>query len=179
MIKFRLSQKQRERLDLLATKLESLSPRYKHFEMKDFVDTEMVDREAIMNYALHNGGVDKCGTVACAVGHGPAAGILVPRSMLDSTNGLYPIDWVKYSGLFVGLNWTHRRPQRDLWHFLFAGAWAEVDNHHYGAAARIRYILAGNPLPEDCNYYGDGVDRRWKTLYRKFDKRYNKEPARV
>lgn len=22
------------------------------------------------------------------------------------------------------------------------------DNHHYGAAARIRYVLAGKPLPE-------------------------------
>jgi hypothetical protein len=47
-----------------------------------------------------------------------------------------------------------------------------VDNHHYGAAARIRYLLAGNDVPGRRNgwgeFVGDPPAQEHKNLYAPF-----------
>lgn len=156
----------RERLDKLATYLENLPEDYQHFEMSGYFyapDDEINATEA--HYAQHNGGVPSCGTAACAVGHGPAAGILMPGHMIAEpayTHDHFYIDWDEYSLLFTGEEDTNTL----LWKWLFGGLWSFVDNHHWGAAARIRYVLAGREVPYDL------PAEEHLELYREFDKRY-------
>ena len=66
-----------------------------------------------------------CGTIACAVGCGPAAGI--PAIETD-------LGWVSYScRVFV--------PSNPAWEFLFSVSWARFDNSPAGAAKRIQFLL--------------------------------------
>ena len=138
----------------LAKYLESLPEDYEDFGMSDFILHE-IDTDAVVNYAKHNGGVSKCGTAACAVGHGPAAGILFPEAdkywhTVPTTSGpkLRPL-WHPYSYLFIDC--TGGRGALRLWEWCFAGEWANCDDHHYGAAKRIRYMLSrldqAEPIP--------------------------------
>jgi hypothetical protein len=65
-----------------------------------------------------------CGTVACAVGCGPYAGI-APE----------PVEgWRAYSDRVFDLN-------APAWLWLFSTDWSEIDNTPQGAAARIRWLL--------------------------------------
>lgn len=150
-----LTEAHRARLATLAAYLEGLPKRYRHFDMAEYMGHG--DREASIRYALENGGVQKCGTVACAVGHGPAAGILVPRHMVD-THNIYPIDWNAYAGLFLGAV-SFREGSAFYW--LFESAWENYDNTHYGAAARIRYLLANGSPPSGFSKPA----RAWRKLY--------------
>ena len=67
----------------------------------------------------------ECGSVACAVGHGPYAGIeTIPGE-----------SWFEYSArVFVTAN-------RRVWAFIFAAEWSWFDNTPSGAARRIDYVL--------------------------------------
>lgn len=119
-------------LEKLATYLESLPADYEHFSMLDYYCGE----RPAADYALHNGGLGKCGAVACAVGHGPAAGILAPEEMVNRSI----VDWNAYAGLFVG---SYETAEYD---WAFYDNWAAFDDTPHGAAARIRYMLAkGTP----------------------------------
>ncbi|WOF44329.1 hypothetical protein KNJ79_05200 [Sphingopyxis indica] len=157
----------RERLDKLATYLESLPEDYQHFEMSGYLfalDEEANEAEA--HYAQHNGGVPSCGTAACAVGHGPAAGILMPECLITESphvSGKFYVDWDDYSLLFTGEDCSNT----PLWEWLFGGSWSYIDNHHRGAAARIRYVLAGREIP-----FGpyDLPAERHLELYKEFRK---------
>ncbi|SKB62794.1 hypothetical protein [Sphingopyxis flava] len=151
----------RKRLDKLATYLESLPKSYEHFDMDSYLVPDHAAVQTVKDYALHNGGVASCGTVACAVGHGPAAGIYVPPKMIFDD---HRVDWNSYSCLFTGESGEFG----PRWYWMFGGGWDEVDNHHWGAAARIRYVLADKPIPKDC----DEPCRGHRQLYREFDKRY-------
>lgn len=75
-----------------------------------------------------------CGTVGCAVGHGPAAGLRVPPKCND---------WEDYCNRKFGLHWGG-----DEWRWCFSGSWCNTDNTPQGAAARI-YWLLDNGLPSD------------------------------
>lgn len=136
----KLTAAQRKRLDKLATYLEGLPEDYAHFEMQDFLGID--DNSPIaLEYAKRNGGVPACGTVACAAGHGPAAGILVPLRFRRGGR----VNWSEYSELFVG----EADEYRGHWDWCFGGMWSRVDNHHWGAAARIRFLLDhGSPPAE-------------------------------
>jgi len=68
-----------------------------------------------------------CGTVACAAGHGPAAGI-------EPLPGEY---WATY---------TQRVFSASPW--MFASDWSRHDNTAHGAAKRIVYALRNRTLPE-------------------------------
>jgi hypothetical protein len=144
----KLTKPQRARLDKLATYLERLPKRYRHFDMDQYIVSD--DAEKVSQYALHNGGVPSCGTVACAVGHGPAAGILFKKEMVTRySSGGWRVDWNAYSTLFLPADplsegrWSDER----LFDWLFGDGWSLSDNHHYGAAARIRYLLAEGQPP--------------------------------
>lgn len=130
-----LTPARRARLEKLAAYLEGLPKNYRHFEMRSYFGKYGLVQ---VEYARKNGGLPKCGTVACAVGHGPAAGILVPSKFIANDC----VDWNGYSGLFVG-DWNTTE-----YDWCFDGSWANADNHHWGAAARIRYLLDHGRPPQ-------------------------------
>lgn len=112
----------RENLEKLRDYLVSLPEDYEYFDMGIF-------------YAEEEEGValgkvpqkTTCGTVACAVGHGPAAGIM-------------PLEeeyWLSYAIRNFG---------EDAYFALFSGAWAEYDNTLAGAIDRINKYLAGEHI---------------------------------
>jgi len=109
----------------LASYLETLPEGYEHFAMDCFYGDD--------NLATVSG-YNVCGTVACAIGHGPAAGVKVGR---DDRLRSGAILWWSYSDRFA-------TPHTPAWLFMFDGEWAEVDNTPQGAAQRIRWILDGN-----------------------------------
>ena len=78
-----------------------------------------------------------CGTVACAVGCGPAAGL--PSTEEDDDC------WDTYSRrVFIKRDVSyksHRVLAHRAWFFLFSGAWEPLDNTPTGAAERIEFLL--------------------------------------
>lgn len=143
----------RNNLERLATYLESLPEDYSHFHMGDYLRGNVVSsvsarirrNNEMLNYARNNGGFLHCAYAACAVGHGPAAGILVPQRYLlnDST-----VNWLSYNlALFTEESSANGWPP--IHEFLFSSVWMTIDNHHWGAAARIRYALADEVIPEN------------------------------
>ena len=72
----------------------------------------------------------ECGTVACAAGHGPMAG--VPARPGE--------DWYDYTErCFTG-------GDNDAFNYMFGAQWKKIDNTPKGAAARIRrYLAEGTP----------------------------------
>lgn len=168
-----LTRAQRRNLDKLATYLESLPRDYRHFHMEEYLrQRARASDEAVTEYARHNGGVAQCGTVACAVGHGPAAGILFRRDELDEYGGALFPDWSVYSERFVPRAelWARCEPEFD---WAFGSAWSSADNHHWGAAARIRYLLKHGGPPEGFRW----PSRSDRKHYREFDKRHAKVAA--
>ena len=89
-----------------------------------------------------------CGTVACACGHGPLAGVKPKRGE----------DWEDYSIRAF----TNGQPR--LWSFLFSSDWHDVDNTPKGAAARIRQAIAEG-IPSN---YRDQVYEREPLSYTKY-----------
>lgn len=104
--------------------LRTLPSDYPDFEMKTFVSGDG-------NSYAH---VPVCGTAACAVGHGPAAGI----APLESGEW-----WADYSArAFVGCQPEDCDEENDwAWEWCFDSPWSQVDNTVHGAAARIEMML--------------------------------------
>ena len=74
---------------------------------------------------------NECGTSACAVGHGPSAGI---EPLKDEK-------WISYSGR-VFIEMTGNVTLASLaWDWCFSDGWADVDNTARGASRRIDYLL--------------------------------------
>jgi len=111
----------RDNLEKLASYLEALPVDYNHFHMNVY----LVDDEFYHNHADEAPLAGTCGTVACAVGHGPAAGI-APLGCLEW--------WSDYARRVFDL--THREH-----YWCFDGNWSQVDNTPHGAAKRIRHML--------------------------------------
>lgn len=144
-MKSTLTPARRRRLETLAAHLESLPADYAQFNMRLYYSGSDESR-----YARHNGGL-RCGTVACALGHGPAAGILFPPRMLESGP-----NWNEYANLFTGDGWTGLN-----YDWLFYDSWDDVDPSHYGAAARIRYLLDKGRPPK--GFGRPGIE--WREVY--------------
>lgn len=125
-----LTDEQRANLAKLAAYLRTLPADYPDFEMRGFV------REGDRTFA-HIAG---CGTAACAVGHGPKAGIEPLRGE----------SWFAYSyRTFVPVYVDGCEVNGRVWDWCFASSWARVDNTVHGAAARIEYMLA-HGVPDDA-----------------------------
>lgn len=119
----------RDNLSRLADYLESLPPDYEQFLM-----------------SVYNLSTPGCGTVACAAGHGPLAGIPVPLSCRDEGLPTGDVDWMCYAreGFLPGipsLEYEH------VWMFVFGPEWTGIDNSPQGAAARIRHLLEHGTAP--------------------------------
>lgn len=170
MVRLESTPAQRANLALLAAKLESLPKGYKHFKMEYYLEVDNLDEEskAFIKYAQENGGLGQwnCPAVACAIGHGPSAGILFKRSEIDGA----PM-WGRYAQRAFGAREGEVYP---LYAWLFSGYWGDVDNHHWGAAARIRYVLHHRQVPsfEDYRQWDDHFwgkyPRYVRAMYREF-----------
>ena len=138
-----LTRTQRANLDKLATYLENLPADYKHFGMWEYFNPGANTESEIIEYVTNpNKQVHECGTSACALGHGPAAGI----SFHPKDFGAYgEPNWDTYSERFCGI--SDDNETYDTWDWLFGSEWSAYDDTHQGAAARIRFILAGNKIP--------------------------------
>ena len=148
-----MNEQQRENLRILSDyliKLDNepdLSP--VEFGMGSFfLDPDTAERGVKVARRPRHG----CGTSACAVGHGPFAGVEIPDGVLSWDTYTYECFGVSMGGL--------------EWEFLFSPCWVSVDNTPRGAGMRIRYFLkkgipgeftdgfyVGSPYPEN---FGEG-----------------------
>lgn len=80
-----------------------------------------------------------CGTAACAVGHGPNAGIKPKKGE----------EWGDYSyrTLIDSVSDCEHVDGNIAWEWCFSGEWSEYDNHHWGAARRINYLIKHKRVP--------------------------------
>lgn len=148
-----MNEQQRANLLVLAQYLESLPPDYEHFSMYLFTDHhgDCLINEAEMIVKRPHEFYNNCGTIACAAGHGPAAGFLIredeyeTETMLSGSKSIREIDWDAYTQRVFGI--AFESPE---FLFLFGGDWSSVDDHHYGAAGRIRYFLE-HGVPEESD----------------------------
>ena len=146
---FKLTDFQRTNLDTLASFLERHIPP-PEFDMSRFIritNKTPYWADAFEPYECDAAKYEQCGTVACAVGHGPLAGIpAIPGE-----------GWIMYaSRCFIGSvteedNGFEGEYNR-LFKYLFGEKWASFDNTPQGAAARIRYFL-DKGLPENSTDY--------------------------
>lgn len=153
--------KHRANLEQIAEYLERLPSDYAHFSMRYFNTMRTADA---IRYGRENGGLEKygsCGTVACVVGHGPAAGILVPESCINiDYSGTYAVDWLIYMEEMFG---------HDAYNWCFSDGWASFDDTFRGAAARIRYYLANDGVtPEGFEGCYHQYVRSLMELYRPY-----------
>lgn len=122
--------KHRENLEKLANFLDRVVPPPK-FDMTMYL-SDSNNRWLNLDDAVKSTYME-CGTSACAVGHGPLAGIRKLR-----TDG----SWEGYCKRVFGIDSYHE----DDWNWLFSDKWAMRDNTPEGAAARIRwYLMHGAP----------------------------------
>ena len=84
--------------------------------------------------------VTECGSVGCAIGHGPYAGIPKQRGE----------DWFEY----VDRVFTY---DYDIIEWCFDILWAEVDNTPRGAGLRIKWLL-DHGVPENYVEQMKGID---------------------
>lgn len=124
----------------LAKYLINLPENYNHFDMKDYAREytgSIPDAEDVPKM------IHACGSVACAVGHGPVAGIAPRRG--------------EWWGSYVSSNFTGDDSDYNgrIFEQLFESYWSSVDNTPHGAGLRIYYFLE-NGLDSIC---GD-TDRR-------------------
>ena len=115
----------------LADYLDTLPDDYERFNMDEYMEDEY---GVVVCITTQN--KPTCGTVACAVGHGPAAGI---RVYGDG-------NWSDYADRVFGILPDH------CFSYMFSSAWSRFDNTPKGAAARIRtYVALGRP-PEGWTF---------------------------
>jgi hypothetical protein len=131
----------REDLKKLADYLYKLPEDYSHFDMW-FLRYNSTTPE---NTGMCSGMSDivftelSCGTVACAAGHAPLAGI-------DCD------EFENYSDL---IGYLTNGGDSLVYYWLFATEWSEVDNTPVGAAARI-YIALDRGIPTDAKQQAKG-----------------------
>lgn len=121
-------------------------------KLADYLDTvhsgfDMEDYCIVKGHGPRSVGpqnIPECGTVACAIGHGPKAGIPVPDDCES---------WHDYSESAFGLE--HFGVE---WAWCFSGDWVHVDNTPLGAAKRIRLLVNGGGIPENARMQRKGYD---------------------
>jgi hypothetical protein len=153
-----ITPKQRQNLATLASYLEKLPADYEHFDMRTYArhlgECDAIEDPDALAVSDPEKFFENCGTVACALGHGPAAGIPFERHMLNVTEyeGARTVNvrWNVYSDEQFGLTrWSYP------WMWCFGGTWVDVDNTVRGAAARLRYFLDSG-VPDLFTYHENG-----------------------
>lgn len=86
-----------------------------------------------------------CGTVACALGYGPAISGLEPaEACFGDYTGI--LDFPTYCEQTFGFS---ARCDDSLWMWLFDDEWKRRDNTRAGAVARIRWAVEHRGAPDD------------------------------
>lgn len=114
---------QERNLRKLANGLLNLSAEYMNFDMGMYcetVDDFLEPREAVKKE------LNRCGTIACAAGHGPSFGVRAKARE----------DWGDYIERAFG---AEDSGVEYTW--CFSGVWKDADNTAQGAALRIFYML--------------------------------------
>jgi hypothetical protein len=125
----------RKNLEKLRDYLWSLPEDYEHFDMVSYYaryGTRVWNELTADEMGLAATYLNPCGTTACAAGHGPAAGIPIRHDE----------SWTTYQHRVFALNTKE-------FDWCFTGNWDETDNTHYGAAARIDWMLK-HGVPTDA-----------------------------
>lgn len=106
----------------------------KKFSMKYFCMSE-AEKTTVFRASEH-----ECGTVGCALGHGPDAGI----------EPLYGEEWGDYCERAFGIKFWITTNEDDLsaYQWLFSSDWDAIDGTAYGAARRI-YEFLQNGVPNN------------------------------
>lgn len=113
------TEKQRENLITLRNYLAALPKDYEHFNMRYYMKIRKTQPPTPRKMPFI-----KCGTVACAIGHGPSAGI----------KKIFGEGWRQYSYRVFGF---------DCWDWCFSAHWYPFDNTVAGAVKRIDIYLDG------------------------------------
>ncbi|SFJ49151.1 hypothetical protein SAMN03159338_1548 [Sphingomonas sp. NFR04] len=140
-----ISVEQQANLRRLADHLLQLPATYPDFSMRLFVDNELHGR------GHHPAFRAECGTAACAVGHGPVAGI-------DFVAGE---NWISYSYRAfvpspVDEDGQEYRYEGAVWEWCFGSGWSDTDNTAHGAAHRINWLLTHGAIPDDAQEQREG-----------------------
>lgn len=90
-----------------------------------------------------------CGSVGCAIGHGPHAGV---RKELNE-------NWTNYAKRVFGVDLY----EGNTFAFLFSCEWQRFDNTPEGAADRINYFLEKG-LPEEVKEMDCCSDKFFETI---------------
>jgi len=134
-VEVNISALKRKNLNKLADYLDASTPPPK-FDMMFFFMRRQGNNLGNLNdpYQIKDEFYTECDTVACAVGHGPLAGIKAKKGET----------WATYA--FRTLCSCD-----DSFDWCFAQYWADHDNTPKGAAARIRYMLSEKAVPSDTS----------------------------
>jgi hypothetical protein len=127
--------------------------------LSDYLITgETAMRFDMANYCRYPDGDDaeptyhECGAVACALGHGPSAGV-VPN---------YYDSWETYCKNSFGISSDFTKE----WDFLFDDEWEHTDNTPQGAGHRIKWFLEnGVPTNDDYLLYDFFSEGWWQKTY--------------
>ncbi len=133
----------RKNLDKLANHLLALPKNYQHFCMRNFCEIleEEEDENSVRNFSFPSPAsnfvvnLQSCDTIACALGHGIAAGI---KNKLG-----YESWWAYGDEYFIDSD-----KEKSKWEWCFDSGWAERDNTPQGAGKRIKWLLE-NGLPHN------------------------------
>lgn len=142
---------QERNLRKLADFLLNLETRYKHFDMQ-FYMREINGKSLTHNIFDRAKKIDEvlkthCNSVACAVGHGPTAGISIKEYE----------SWQNYC------NRCFTRNNYIFFEWCFGSKWKNIDNTPTGAALRIIYALEfGVPKDFSGMWY---PSKKFKKMY--------------
>lgn len=135
-----MDKKNRKNLEKLATYLEGLPKDYEHFDMRVYqkrasakAETDAgwkPERELQVHERIGRRKLSACGSAACAIGHGPSAGIRATKSDWS---------WSAYAERVFG----HSECGTSEGVYMFGSS---QEGDHRDAAKRIRRVLAGKPL---------------------------------
>lgn len=116
----------------LANYLAALPDEYEHFNMRDYAFNSGLESGTIPLVDVCTL-INECGSVACAIGHGPLiAGLEIS-----------PDDdcWHDYTDRVFDLNRSIFSEESHLFSFAFDSGWAAIDNRPISAAKRIALIV--------------------------------------
>lgn len=113
------------------------------FDMDSYCTIENLEDDHY-DKEINNPNDHKCGTVGCALGHFPAAGI-------EPLKGEY---WHSYEYRVTGLSGFESKP----WDWCFGPEWKRTDNTPQGAGKRILWLL-DKGLPEDWEEQQSGTSQ--------------------
>lgn len=135
-------------LNKLADYLIALPAAYKGFDMGGYCGTKIDGG----SYKQPSEVLNSCGSVGCAVGHGP---------YVSGLEAIAEDSWAGYIMRVFGVD-----GEGIEYGWLFSGNWTYTDNTALGAALRIRYMLEhGIPDNFDSDLLGDNSDTEWEALY--------------